>query len=444
MARSLLDAVVIGAGAAGLAAARELSQNGLRVAVLEARSRIGGRVHTLHDAAWPVPIELGAEFLHGEAEATREIARAASLIVDEQPDRHAWAEGGRWRPQGDMWERFWRFCRSIPLRGRDRPFAEVLERRRARHPDAARLARLVVEGYHAARTERMSARSLAQDAKEASGPNRQYRLPGGYDQVLAWLRAGLDPKRVELRLNTRVTAVAWRRGRVEVRAAGLVGPLPVFRARRAVVTLPLGVLKASRGPAAVRFDPPLSAKRRALGGLAAGSVRKVMLRFRDAFWDEEDFVAARLTPRRDGAFRPDFLHAAAADFPTWWTPAPAHVPVLVGWAGGPAADRLAGLRPRDVLARSLATLAGVLAVRLRRLEEQFDGWAEHDWQLDPWSRGAYSYVTVGGGGAAEALARPLAGTLYFAGEATDADEMGTVAGAIASGRRAARRIVRSL
>jgi monoamine oxidase len=149
------------------------------------------------------------------------------------------------------------------------------------------------------------------------------------------------------------------------------------------VTLPLGVLKATRGPAAVRFDPPLSAKRRALGGLAAGSVRKVMLRFRDAFWDEEDFVAARLTPRRDGAFRPDFLHAAAADFPTWWTPAPAHVPVLVGWAGGPAADRLAGLRPRDVLARSLATLAGVLAVPLRRLEEQFDGWAEHDWQLDP-------------------------------------------------------------
>jgi phytoene dehydrogenase-like protein len=152
MPRALLDVVVIGAGAAGLAAARELSQSGLRALLLEARGRIGGRIHTLHDAAWPVPLELGAEFLHGEAEATCEIARAASLIVDEQPDRHAWAEDGHWRSQGDMWERFQSLCRTIPSRARDRPFAEVLERRRATRADAARLARMVVEGYHAAPT----------------------------------------------------------------------------------------------------------------------------------------------------------------------------------------------------------------------------------------------------------------------------------------------------
>jgi monoamine oxidase len=445
MPRPLLDAVVIGAGAAGLSAARELSQNGLRIALLEARDRIGGRIHTLHDPAWPGPVELGAEFLHGQAEATREIARAASLLVDEQPDRHAWAEGGRWRPQGDMWERFQRFCRAIPLRGRDRPFAAILERRRGTHADAARLARMVVEGYHAARTERISAHFLARDAKQSSGENRQYRLPGGYDQVLAWLRAGLDPKRVELRLNTRVAGVAWRRGSVEVRAEGLLGqPLEAFRARRAIVTLPVGVLKATGGASAVRFDPPLAAKWRALAGLSPGSVRKVILRFRDAFWDEEDFVSARLASSNGRAERPDFLHAAEADFPTWWTPAPARVPVLVGWSGGPAADRLARLAPRGVLARSLETLATVLAVPLRRLEDRLDGWVEHDWQADPWSRGAYAYVTVGGGNAPEALARPLAGTLYFAGEAADEDEMGTVAGALASGKRAARSIVRSL
>jgi monoamine oxidase len=120
------------------------------------------------------------------------------------------------------------------------------------------------------------------------------------------------------------------------------------------------------------------------------------------------------------------------------------VPVLVGWAGGPDAERLSRLSPRVVLARSLDSLAGVLGVAPRLLEERLDGWTEHDWQSDPWSRGAYSYVAVGGMGAPRALARPLASTLFFAGEATDAEEIGTVAGAIASGRRAGRQLAASL
>src|SRR4051812_42921923 len=92
------DVLVLGAGAAGLAAARDLSQAGRRVIVLEGRDRWGGRVLTRREPAWPVPVELGAEFIHGEAEDTTEAARAASLLVETLPDRHAWAQGGRLRP----------------------------------------------------------------------------------------------------------------------------------------------------------------------------------------------------------------------------------------------------------------------------------------------------------------------------------------------------------
>jgi monoamine oxidase len=173
-------------------------------------------------------------------------------------------------------------------------------------------------------------------------------------------------------------------------------------------------------------------------------VRKVVLRFREAFWDEPSFVAERLGRKNGDAPRPDYLHDPRADFPTWWTPSPARVPVLVGWAGASEAERLSRLSPRAVLARSLDSLSGVLGVPQRALEERLDGWLEHDWQADPWSRGAYSYVAVGGQDAPRALARPLAGTLFFAGEATDAADIGTVAGAIASGRRAARQLAASL
>lgn len=444
MRRPSLDAVVIGGGAAGLAAARELSQRGLRLVLLEARGRLGGRVHTVREPDWPVPVELGAEFVHGEAPATSRVLHASGLVVDELPDRHGWVDDGRWRLESDMWARFAAFCRTIPAKGRDQPFAARLDAARGSRARDALLARSVVEGYHAAPADRISARFLAAAAREEPGPRRQFRVRGGYDAVMTAMRAGLDPDRVEVRLSTRVERVSWRRGLVEVRARGaLGGALPAFRARRAVVALPLGVLKAEAA-GAVRFDPPLDAKRRALDGLGIAAVRKVILLFREPFWDDAPFVGARVAGRDGSRARPDFLHAPRSAFPTWWAPSPSRAPVLVGWAGGPAAERLAPLHGATLVARSLEALAGVMAVPLRSLERRLAAWREHDWQSDPSTLGAYSYVAVGGMGAPAALARPLDGTLFFAGEATDRDAIGTVDGALASGRRAAARLLDSL
>jgi flavin-dependent amine oxidoreductase/uncharacterized protein DUF6496 len=250
-------------------------------------------------------VELGAEFLHGEAEATRDIARAAGLLVQELPEGHAWASGGRWRPMRDFW--------------------------------------MLVEGYHAAPVDEISAQSLAADPAEADPQaNRQHRLPQGYDGILAWLRSGLAAERVMLRLGTPVLAVEWARGRVTVHARGVSGaPLPPFRARSAIVTLPVGVLKAGTAAAgAVRFDPPLDRKQRALAGIAESPVRKIVLRFQRAFWEEPDFVAARFRGR-SSLRAPQYFHDPAAVFPTWWTTAPTPAPVLTGGAGRLGRPRLA-------------------------------------------------------------------------------------------------------
>jgi monoamine oxidase len=437
------DAVVIGAGAAGLSAARALSQAGRSVAVLEARTRIGGRIFTVPDPEWPLPVELGAEFLHGKAESTREIARAAGLAVVELPDEHLWADGGRLRSMGEVWSRLARVMKRIPTRGKDVSFEEFLARQRL--PSSARaVARLFVEGYYAAHLERVSARSLSGGMDEDEESQRQYRLAEGYFAVLQWLRAGLDPERTELRLACVAGEVAWRRGEVEVACRSAIGStLPVVRAKTAVVTLPLGVLKAATGdPGAVRFDPLPPALRGVLEKLEVGQACKLVLRFRESFWDEPGFLRKRLVKGRGTEpSRIDFLHDREGDFPTWWMANPWRVPVLTAWAGGPRADALAPLEETALVDRALAGLARMLQVPRGRLDGLLESWRVHDWRRDVYSRGAYSYVGVGGASAPRALARPVEGTLFFAGEATEPDEMGTVAGAIVSGQRAARAVL---
>jgi monoamine oxidase len=180
------------------------------------------------------------------------------------------------------------------------------------------------------------------------------------------------------------------------------------------------VLKA---PDAIRFTPELREKQRALDRIEVGHVVKIILRFRQRFWDDFNFV-----------------HANDAPFPTWWTAAPARAPLMTGWAGGHAADRLLAEGGNAIVERGVESLASILNIPRRRVASQLDAGYVHDWQADPFSRGAYSYAGVGGSNAFRALGKPVAGTLFFAGEATS-DQTGTVAGAIASGRRAARQIL---
>jgi monoamine oxidase len=290
---------------------------------------------------------------------------------------------------------------------------------------------MLVEGYHAAPVERMSAQALAAGDEEiGEASHRQHRLAGGYDRLLGWLRAGLDPARVSLRLRARVTDVRWRRGSVRVAARlGTGAAVESFSARAAVVAIPLGVLKApaeERG--GIRFTPDVARHRAALAGLDTGAVVKVVLRLHERVWPDEA----------------DFLHDARAPFPTWWSCAPLQAPVVTAWAGGPAAAALAGRSEREIVEVAVATLASLLGERTARLARKVEAWAWHDWQADPLSRGAYAYVRVGGTAAQRALARPAEDTLFFAGEATAAEQTGTVSGAIASGRRAAREVLGAL
>lgn len=431
--RKRTDVIVIGAGAAGLAAARDLSQAGLRVTVLEARPRVGGRILTVHDGRAPVPFELGAEFIHGEAPETLTAAQAAGLTVVELPDLHEIVTGGRFLIRADFWQAIERMntdlARRVAQRGHDFPVSDYLDSKGV-PPARRQLLRDFVEGFHAAHPERLSAKALAPDDAQLE---KQFRIVNGGDALMKWLRDGLDPDRVVLKLSTPVEEIQWKRG--EVRVAGV-------SARAAIVTVPAAVLKAG----SVKFSPQIPAKRRALELLETGQIFKIVLRFRRAFWEEPDFLKERRSPasaEQDGK-SVNFLHAPGAEIPTWWTAQPIRGPVLTGWVGGPRAETLLSEEPAARLERALVALSDILAIPRRELDDNLDAWASHDWRADPFARGAYSYIGVGGKGAPRTLGRPVDGTLFFAGEATMPEQIGTVAGALASGRRAAREALRSL
>jgi monoamine oxidase len=254
--------------------------------------------------------------------------------------------------------------------------------------------------------------------------------------VAGWLRAGFEPDNVALRLNTVVTALNWRRGAVEALArSGAGDELAPIHATSALITLPLGVLQAAPGSlGAVRFAPDLEAKRAAIGQLAMGQAIKIMLRFREPFWEHEH-----------GLSNMSFLLSHDTQIPTWWSVYPAQAPLLIGWAAGPSAEKLTLRGEAFVVEQAIGALAHQLGVERQRVAAQLKAWYLHDWQADPFARGAYSYVLVGGLQARAALARPVEDTLFFAGEATNSDgHTATVHGAIASGQRAAREVIKHL
>lgn len=422
----MADILVVGAGVAGLAAARALSQRGLTVDLLEARDRIGGRIFTQHDG---IPVELGAEFIHGKSEATFEIVRSGSIHVTESRGNlwismdgtleraSGWDTGGSdaiWRALDD-WE------------GDDQTFDQFVAERFPgdQWAQARRMAARYLEGFDAARTDRVSMQWFVKTeaAQEAIDGGHNYRVPGGYDAVPRQIAASFAPDCVTLHLNTIVDEIRWKRGQVDVAAHTPDGNAS-FSAARAVIALPLGVLKHG-----IRFSPEVPEQQAAMRLIEMGSVIKPVLRFRERFWDETM----------------GFLFSDNEWIATWWTQYPTQSRVLTGWVGGPRAERLSHESADFVIDHALNALSGVFSMPRQQLDDLLESAYVHDWQADPFARGAYSYVTVGGMNAPGALGRPVEATLFFAGEATDTlGYTGTVHGAILSGQRAAEEVLKTL
>lgn len=424
--------LILGAGISGLATARALLERGLHVVIVEARDRVGGRIHTLQTGEGIV--ELGAEFVHGRApelwalieEAGAKTAERDGTMLRESHDGEL-CEDKRME-DGDLFDPL----EQLADLQHDMPFSDWLAASDV--PEERRPAlRGYVEGFNAADAERISAMSLGvqQKAEEAIGGEQTFHLAGGYSAITTYLANRICELGGEIRLNCAVRAVRWKAGDVIVDTNG-----ETFRAPRCVVTLPLGVLQRVNRENGVRFEPEPEAIAHACR-LAVGRAERFTMVFRERWWEGSTRLDA--TSLREMSF----LFTQQRTPPVWWTahPEPEALPKLVGWAGGPRAQGLAGRSPEELGEAACRELANVFALPEQILREALVATHRHDWLLDPFSRGAYSYVTAGALDAPQAMTRPEEATLFFAGEHTDiTGHWGTVHAALRSGMRAAEQI----
>lgn len=426
------DVLVVGAGIAGLAAAERLAAAGRRVLVLEARDRIGGRIHTAHDPDLEAPVELGAEFVHGHPPELIELIRSLGLTVVPRIELHQRGPGTPASLLPDLHTPLARLLEGADTAD-DRPVADLLQERHAALGGPSELKTLVgyLEGFHAADLSLMGTRALAQNEAASDDDGEDIRrIQQGYGALVRRLADRIDPDRGEVRLGSAVTAIGWRAGEVRVTTVSTGGTAEVT-ARRIVLTVPLPILRrllGDGGPGSLYPSPP--GWREALGCLHMGVAQRVVLGFDARWWT---------TAGSDG---PSFVHGDSEPFPVWWTALPSREPVITGWVGGPRAQALAGQVEATMLLAALESLASVFGRDLGELRSRLRLAYTHDWSADPFSGGAYSYGGVGAIEARAALARPVAETLYLAGEAVaGGGRNGTVHGALATGHRAAAEVL---
>ncbi len=407
--------LIIGGGIAGLGVAWDLTRERIPVILLEAKSRWGGRIHTVASHG---PVELGAEFVHGRDPGLLDLVSQAGGHVVPAPDEVQVSQKGE-RETVRLMEEVDKVLERIKPDPPDVSFADFLAAQNL-PAHLQEWARGYVEGFNAADARRISAHSIlrATYAAEQMDGSSQARLAQGYGPVIDFLVREIEAAGGKLVSGTAVRRADWKPGNVEVttetdgRTSKLAGAAALF-------TLPLGVWKAGT----VSLHPALPEKAEACRQLEFGNVMKVIFEFEQRWWDKPF----------------GFLHAFDEPFPTWW--AGSREGTLIAWSGGAQTQRIPSLGQEEVITGALETLGRLLpspsrALRSRLLRAHF-----HNWAADPEIRGAYSYLPVNGLDLPKILAAAVKETLFFAGEATVFDaQMGTTFGALQSGLRAAREI----
>ncbi len=439
------DVLIVGAGAAGLAAARALTSAGLRVAILEARKRIGGRICTIHHSQpgfGAVPIELGAEFVHGLPPVSWDLIREARLISYELDGAQLCFENSRLQQCREQHSDTFRVLESMDHWLKSQPphtdmsFAEYL-RRNAFDPGAAARAAAYVEGFNAADRDIVGVAALAQQQRAERGiqGDRIFHIAQGYEAIPRFLCGEFEAQGGKLLLNHAVRAIRWQRLQVIASGCDADGNAFEIASQRLICTIPLGVLQSG----AVEFKPGIPDIAEPASRMRMGCAQRVSLMFHSRFWTESRQLQANPAIAEELQHL-SFLFARDTVWPTWWTSAPRELPLITAWRGGPRAAAM----PADQLKQLAITDAGQLfSLSETELKSRLVGAYCHDWQSDPYARGAYSYVPAGSLAASVMMSHPQADTLFFAGEHTDIEgHWGTVHAALHSGLRAAGQLLR--
>lgn len=389
--------LVLGAGMAGLSAARKLAESGRRVMVLEARDRVGGRILTLREN--DEVVELGAEFVHGRPRELWHLIEEAGLHAYQIDGEDACHKDGKLKKCDELDDTFKFLGELEKWKGPDLAFADYPPLQEL-SPSHREEVIHYVQGFNAADYREISVHALAvqQRAEEEINSDTVYRIREGYDRLPEFLARKTREAGGRIELSTAVEKIKWGRGAVHVHLRQGDG-FAEYTAEQALITLPLGVLQKRE----VIIEPtPMPIHAASL--LRMGPARRFTLIFRERFW-----------ARRDSVNLPQlsFLFAHEAIPTVWWTAHPAESNTLTGWIGGPRSAVFNQFTREQIGDAACRELAIIFSLPLEYLRAQLICCATHDWQADPFTCGAYSYVAAGGLEAVLKIAAPVEDTLFL-------------------------------
>lgn len=422
------DILIIGAGAAGLMAARELLRYRKSVHILEARNRIGGRIHSLHDPHFARPVELGAEFIHGKLPITFSLMKEYNINKTSLEGKMWHAANGEITRTPEYIPGSEELEKALHNLHEDMSVKNFLDTylgapsQRELYEDIQRF----VEGYDAADINDASALTLKKEWFDAK-PEQQFRPEKGYGELIEKLAADCKKLGAEISLNTIAKEIHWKPSHTEI----ITNEGIKYNSEQVLVTVPLGILQSEPDDIAhIQFLPDIPEKFEAAKKLGYGCIIKIILHFNDAFWNH---TAHKKLKRQLGFLFTD------AGVPTWWTYATGDVPMLCGWIGGPKAAMLKDVKEHLILDLAISTLSQIFGEQQNEICDMILHYHISRWTEDPFALGAYSYAVVNGESYKNILAEPLEKTLFFAGEALD--EGGTVEAAVASALSVVKRML---
>jgi monoamine oxidase len=420
------DVIIIGAGAAGLMAAKELSEKKKKVLVLEARERIGGRIHTIKDS-FLQPVEAGAEFIHGNLKLTLQLLKASGIKFQKSGGEFLRSRNGSFT-QDELFDDYDELIRQLKKLTTDVSVGTFLDTyfKEEKHNSLRSSIKSYVEGYYAAELYMASALALKEELE--SSDNEQYRVEGGYGRLVNHLYEQCQKNGCVVKLSTVVKSITWSKGAVQMRAADE----QLFTAEKGLITVPLGVLQSKpESTGHISFHPLLHDKMEAANRLGFGPVIKVLMQFNEPFWQ-----------RKEELKKAGFIFSKE-EIPTWWTQYPKPSSLLVGWCAGPKADGLKSDSDEQILQKSIYSLAAVFGITLKEVQERLIKGSICNWAADAFAEGGYTYTTVDTPNAIKVMTDPVEDTLFFAGEALcNSKDVGTVEAALQSGWEVSKKILK--